>query len=105
MITELVDTSELNELKNQDKITVVFFYASWCSNCKLMQSEYYTVSEDLKDKFNFCKVDADVLPALLKELNVEVLPTLIIIKDGKQIEKYAGVKSHAGLCEILIKYL
>jgi len=71
-------------------ITVVDFFAEWCMPCVMMAP----VVEELKDKFkgkiNFLKANVDENSSLSNKFKVLSIPTLIVFKDGKEVERFVG---------------
>lgn len=86
---------ELNS-KNFDKIKkgtwIIDFYAEWCGPCKYMEPIFKRVAEKYKD-FNFARVDVDRNNELARKFEVMSIPTIIIMRDGKEIERSIGAKS------------
>jgi thioredoxin 1 len=77
------------ESKVNDGIVVVDFFADWCMPCLMMAP----VIEDLSKKFkgiNFVKVNVDDNSELSKKYKVMSIPTLIIFKEGKEVERING---------------
>ena len=71
---------EFNEVIKSDKPTVVDFYAEWCPSCMQMLPAYVAVAQDLQDKVNFIKVDADNGAEIMKAYQVEKVPTLLCLQ-------------------------
>lgn len=78
-----------NEVLNKDKLVVVDFFATWCGPCKMLTPELETVSESRAD-FDIVKVDIDEAEDLAIKYNVAVVPTLIMFKDGKEVDRVSG---------------
>ncbi len=70
-----------------DEITLVDFYADWCGPCKMLGK----VFED--SDFNVIKVNTDEFPELAQKFGVMSIPTVIIYKDKKEVNKFIGFKS------------
>lgn len=78
-----------NEVLNKDKLVVVDFFATWCGPCKMLTPELETVAESRAD-FDIVKVDIDEAEDLAIKYNVAVVPTLIMFKDGKEVDRVSG---------------
>ena len=96
MSLTVLETEELNIPK--EGITVVDFYAEWCMPCKAMDPILQNVSEQ---DINVIKVNTDKLPKLAAEHQITSLPTMIIYKDGKLIEKKIGAIDQNSLLQKL----
>ena len=80
--------------------TVVYFTADWCQPCKKVKP----VVEDMKKEgFQFQMVDADYEQLLVKQFKVSSIPTFILLKDGKEINRITGAKTRGEL-EDFINY-
>ena len=91
-MSELKDlkTAEYQDLVNQGGVTVVDFWATWCGYCVRMMPIIEEIAGELEGKANFVKVNADEEPELARNLQVEVLPTFVILKDGEVVDRKIG---------------
>ncbi|KAG4992520.1 hypothetical protein AAZX31_09G220400 [Glycine max] len=80
-----------NELKETNKLVVIDFSASWCGPCKFIEPAIHAMSEKFTD-VDFVKIDVDELPDVAKEFNVEAMPTFVLCKKGKEVDKVVGAK-------------
>lgn len=89
--------------KNQDfkslikeGVTLVDFYATWCGPCKMLAPQLEQLAEKRQD-INVIKIDVDQHEELAAEFNIRVVPTLILFKDGANINVSSGFKTAAAL--------
>jgi thioredoxin 1 len=73
----------------RDKTTIVDFFAQWCNPCKMLAPVFEKTSE-LHPEVNFVKVDVDDMRSLAIAYDVTAVPTLIMFKNGKIVDKKAG---------------
>ena len=90
---------QFDDLLNTDKIVLIDFYADWCGPCKKMKPYLDEISNDMKDKVQVIRINADDNQALCKALKIDALPVLQIYKSKNLswtnsgfIEKDAVVK-------------
>lgn len=80
-------------LQEQDlkisSLQALYFYASWMPFHKKM----LTMIDKIEDKYNisFTAIDVDAYKGLCKRFSVESIPTVLILKDGKEIKKITGI--------------
>jgi thioredoxin 1 len=67
------------------------FYADWCGPCKMQTPILDALKQKLGDKVEIQKIDVDSNGQLAMEYGIRVVPTLIIEKDGKQVQRIEGV--------------
>lgn len=81
----------------QAKIPVlVDFYAQWCGPCKMAAPVLDKLAEEYKDKVLIVKIDVDQNQELASQYQVMSIPTVIIFKDGKAVDKKIGFPGEGG---------
>jgi len=90
---KIVNLNEANfEHQIKRGVTLVDFWATWCMPCKIMVPALNDVAEELDGKVKIAKVDVDKNQSLSAKFKVRSIPTLILFKDGKEINRFVGVK-------------
>jgi thioredoxin len=74
-----------------NKPVLVDFGAEWCPPCRKMQPVLDALQNEMKDKFKLVKVDGGINTAVMQQLDVSILPTFIVYKNGKEIWRKQGV--------------
>jgi thioredoxin 1 len=87
--------------QTKDKIVLVDFWASWCAPCRMMAPILNDLSHDLTDNKHIGKVNIEEYPTLAQMFKVRNIPTMIVFKNGVEINRIVGVKSK----EYLMKQL
>ncbi|THF99234.1 hypothetical protein TEA_013114 [Camellia sinensis var. sinensis] len=72
-------------------LIVVDFTASWCGPCRIMAPFFVELSKKLST-VTFLKVDVDELESVASEWDVQAMPTFMILKEGKILDKVVGAK-------------
>ncbi|MEQ8959133.1 MAG: thioredoxin [Coleofasciculus sp. C2-GNP5-27] len=88
-------------LSGSDVPVLVDFYATWCGPCQMIAPTLEQVGLQLKGKLQVVKIDTDKYPQIASEHHIEALPTLVLFKDGKAVERIEGVVSDKQLMERL----
>ncbi|MDI6641441.1 MAG: thioredoxin [Elusimicrobiota bacterium] len=74
-------------------VVVVDFWAEWCGPCRIIAPVIEEISKEFASKIKVCKVNVDEAQKLASEYSVMAIPTLIIFKDGKVVDRLVGVQS------------
>jgi thioredoxin 1 len=69
------------------------FYTVWCGPCRMQTPIIEELEATLGDDVEFRKIDADKETELSAKYGIFVIPTIIIEKDGVEINRYMGVTS------------
>ena len=81
--------------------TLVDFYADWCMPCKRLTPVLESVAQTLTGKVTVAKVNIDESPNITQKFNVRSVPTLIVIQDGKVINRQTGAGNERQLLEFV----
>lgn len=85
---EIKTIDEFNEFINNDCV-IVDFYATWCGPCK-MQAPVLEELANCRSEVKIAKVDVDKLQSLAQQYAVMSIPTLLLFKNGKLVDKKIG---------------
>ncbi|KAH7856939.1 hypothetical protein Vadar_007154 [Vaccinium darrowii] len=77
--------------KANTKLIVIDFTASWCVPCRFMEPVINEFAAKYTD-VEFTKIDVDELMDVAQEFGVQAMPTLVLIKKGRVIDKVTGVR-------------
>ena len=91
-VIEINEKNFQQEVLESDKPVLVDFWASWCGPCRMMAPVVEEIAQDYKD-IKVCKVNVDDELQLAKQFKIEVIPTLVVFKDGRKAETIVGVQS------------
>jgi thioredoxin 1 len=91
--------SDFNNLIEGEKPTLVDFFATWCGPCKMQGPILEQVKLAVGDSAHILKVDVDNNRELAEQYMVQSVPTLILFKGGKPIERMVGLQQAATLEE------
>lgn len=74
-------------------VVLIDFWAGWCAPCKMIAPILNVIAEKESDKVKITKVNVEHEQALAKKFKVRNIPTLVIMKDGKEVKRLVGMKS------------
>ncbi len=81
--TDVLDAS-------QQVPVVVDFWATWCGPCRAMAPHLDAIAEQYDGKVRIVKVDVDANQNTAVTYGIQSLPTLLVFKDGKVVDKMVG---------------
>lgn len=102
---EVKSISEFNKIINDEKLTVVDFFANWCGPCKMLAPVFASVENDYSDKANFIKLDIDQLNEVSSQYDVQSIPTIIFFKNGNEVGRNVGFLDSDTLIEKINTYI
>lgn len=82
-----------NEVLNAGGAVLVDFWASWCGPCKMVSPIIDELAEEYKGKAKVGKVNVDEESELAAKFAVVSIPTVMLIKNGKIMDKLVGAYS------------
>ncbi len=90
MIIEDVSAQEVKRMMADGKTFLLDFYAKWCGPCKMLGYVFHELEPEMSDRLDIIKVDIDLEPELTKEFDVQIIPGLFFIQNGKVASHYTG---------------
>lgn len=84
-----------------DKPVLVDFWAPWCAPCKMVGPEVEAIGETYGGRAEVVKVNIDDQPNLASQYNIMSVPTLIVIKDGKEVNRVVGYRPRKEISALL----
>lgn len=88
-----------------EKPVLVDFFAEWCGPCQQAGPVLETLAEEYKDKLIIGKLDVDLNRDSAGKYGVMSIPTMIMFKDGKEMERVSGFGGKEGVIKLIEKVL
>jgi len=82
---------------------IVDFYADWCGPCKIMAPVFDELAHELQGRTLVLKMDTDRNPLTPRRFAIRGIPTLIVLRGGKEIGRQIGAVPKAALVDLLAK--
>lgn len=86
-------------------IALVDFWATWCNPCRMIAPIVEEISDELDGTLDIFKVDVDEAPEIAAQYRVMSIPTIMLFKNGEEIDRIVGYRSKEDLMSIIQKYL
>ena len=100
MIIEINTKNFASEVLQSDKTVLIDFYADWCGPCKMLSPIVEQVASENED-LKVVKVNVDDSPLIANEFGIVSIPTLVVIKNGKETNRAVGVLSKSEILELV----
>ncbi|MEI6222207.1 MAG: thioredoxin [bacterium] len=101
----LTDATFENEILKSSGVALVDFWAPWCGPCRVVGPVVEEIATEFTGKAKVGKVNVDENPDTAGQFGVMSIPTLIIFKDGKEVDKIIGAVPKEVLVEKLNLYI
>lgn len=89
-ITVLTKDNFEREVSNSNIPVLIDFFAPWCVHCKMLAPVLEKVANEVRD-VKICKLDIDEESDIAKQFQIDVVPTLVLIKDNRVISTSVGI--------------
>jgi thioredoxin 1 len=86
-------------------VSLVDLYADWCGPCKIMAPAIDKLATAYVEKAKVGKLNVDDSQLTAGKMGVTSIPTVIIFKDGAEIDRFVGVQSEENLARAIDKHL
>ena len=94
------DNFETDVLKS-DVPVLVDFHATWCGPCKQLAPIVEELANEYAGKAKMAKIDIDEAPGVASSHGIMAVPTLILFKNGQEVEKLTGGRRKPELVQLL----
>ena len=93
----ITDANFEDEVIQSDLPVLVDFWAEWCGPCKMIAPVLDEIASELNGKITLGKLDVDENQSTAMAFGVMSIPTLMLFKDGQQVETIVGFQQKAQL--------
>ena len=101
MAASHVNTGGFDKAVAQGAPMLVDFWAGWCGPCKMLAPTIDKLAEKYDGKVVVGKVDVDEEQDLARQFGVMSIPTVVLFKDGKEVQRTVGVQPQAAFEQLV----
>jgi thioredoxin 1 len=100
----ITDANFNNTIKN-NKLALIDFWAAWCGPCRALAPTIEELAHEYSGKVLVGKLDVDKNPTIAECYQVFSIPTIIVFKDGCEVERLVGLCAKNKIEDMLKKHL
>jgi len=89
-IDEITSDDFKSEVLESDKPVVVDFWAPWCGPCRMVSPVLEEISQKMNGKIKFVKLNTDENQKTATDYQIMAIPSLLIFKDGQEVDRIVG---------------
>ena len=101
MAASQINKTQFADLTGQDRPVLVAYSAPWCGYCRRLEPLYDRLAESWAETLTAVKVNTDKEPALARREGIEVIPTLVLYRNGQAVDSIVAPESRAAIEEFL----
>lgn len=104
-VKEVNDDSFGRDVLESARPVLVDFWAQWCAPCRMIAPAVEAVAERYRESASVVKLNVDENPSVSQRYGIKGIPTLILFRDGQEVERVVGATSKETLARLIEKSL
>lgn len=105
LIRTLGDENFKDFVSTAETPVLIDFWADWCGPCKMIAPVVEEIAGEYEGKVQVAKVNVDQNRAIPTEFKISSIPTLVMFKEGSEVERFVGFRTKKELKAILDKHI
>ena len=104
-VQTFTDTNFDQSVLQSGQPVLVDFWAEWCAPCRMLAPTVAAVAEHYGDSASVVKLNVDDNPSTAQRYGIKGIPTLILFREGKEVERVVGATSKESITRMVEKYV
>ncbi|MDB5347819.1 MAG: thioredoxin [Schlesneria sp.] len=100
-VLEFTDANFQTEVLSSQDPVLVDFWAPWCGPCKMIAPAIEELANDYSGRVRIGKVNTDDNPGVPTEYRISGIPTVILFKGGREVQRFVGLTQKPKLAQAL----
>lgn len=100
---KILNNESFQEFIDGKDLVAVDFFATWCGPCRMLSPILEDIAKEMEEEFKFAKIDIDENFEIAKTYGIMSVPTILLFKDNKVVDKIVGLHTKNQILEILFK--
>lgn len=102
-LIQILDDENFSQSLSKSAAMLVDFSATWCGPCKMLEPVLDALATEVQGKAVIAKIDVDQSPKTTTSFQITSVPTLILFKQGKELQRIVGLKDLDTLKKIVLQ--
>ncbi len=100
-VHELTDLNFESVVTGSSGPVLVDFTAAWCPPCRALSPIVARIAEEASGRVLVASVDVDACPNLAATFRIRGMPTLVVLRNGKEVARHMGLTDEKGVRDLL----
>ncbi len=96
-VIEVNDSNFQTEVLEADGTVLVDFWAPWCGPCRMQAPILENLAKSGELNVKITKLNTEEGPKVAGDYSIKAIPTILVFKDGKEVERLVGVQTEDSL--------